>query len=277
MKRPGKAAGMAIATVAVAATLAAGAPANAASAPTPGTYKGKLRGGTVSLKVKPNMKGRLTYALKSKCGRAHGTISLKVKRNRFHSTGRRAADRANGRFVSGGKKVRGILTRRTDPRKRAGQSCKAGARRFTASLSSGSGGGGSSLLDSDYGHYAGANATGRPVSFDLVRQAGDPVIENFAVDVDTECWGDYDNNGQSDTLLVHVTGFGDTVNDDGTFDIYFAPDDDTEFEFTGQISGGQVAVDVTVGGHFDSNGTPNLVGAYECDSWGDTYNAVGSG
>jgi hypothetical protein len=40
---------------------------------------------------------------------------------------------------------------------------------------------------------------------------------------------------------------------------------------------GAVAVDVTAGGHFNADGTPNLVGTFECDSWGDTYSAFNQG
>ena len=161
--------------------------------------------------------------------------------------------------------------------KRDSASCKGGGRHFTARLTSGSGVGGSSLTAADYGHYAGFNAAGRPIGFDVVGGPGGATVENFAVDSDTECWGDYDNDGQSDTLLVHIDGFSDEINDDGSFDIYYAPDDDTEFAFSGTIANGQVAVDVTVGGHFDSDGTPNIVGSHECDSWGDTYSAVRQG
>ena len=274
MNRMRRAAGVAIATAAVATTaLVAGAPAQAAGGGT-STYKGKLQGGTVTLKVKSSKRARLTYAVKSKCGRDRGTVSLKVKRAGFRGAGRRAGD-VTGRFLAGGKKAKGTL--RTVAAKRGGVTCKGGGRRFTARLTAGSGVGGSSLTAADYGHYAGFNAAGRPVSFDVMGGPAGPTVENFAVDADTECWGDYDNDGQSDTLLAHINGFGDEINDDGSFDIYYSPDDDTEFEFAGTIADGNVEVDVTVGGHFDADGTPNLVGSYECDSWGDTYTAVQSG
>ena len=121
------------------------------------------------------------------------------------------------------------------------------------------------------GHYEGQNNAGQAMSFDVV--GSKPTIENFAVDVDTECWNDFDNDGQSDALLAHITDFSGNLKKDGSFDIYYAPDDDTEFEFSGTLSKGKANVDVIVGGTFDADGSPNLVGVYQCDSWGDTYRA----
>jgi hypothetical protein len=122
------------------------------------------------------------------------------------------------------------------------------------------------------GHYDGANNAGRAMSFD-VTGGPKPTIKNFAVDVDTECWNDFNDDGESDTLVVHITGFGGHIHSDGSFDIYYAPDDDTEFEFSGTVSKGKATVDVIVGGTFNLAGVPDLVGAYQCDSWGDTYRA----
>jgi hypothetical protein len=110
------------------------------------------------------------------------------------------------------------------------------------------------------------------MSFD-VTGGPKPAIENFAVDVDTECWNDFNHDGDSDILVAHITGFGGHIHKDGSFDIYYAPDDDTEFEFSGRIDNGKAKVSVIVGGTFDASGAPNLVGAYQCDSWGDTYRA----
>lgn len=267
-----------VALVAATAVAVAAVPAQAASQPAAGTiYKGTVKGGSVVLKVKPHKRARLSYALKSKCGKAHGTVSLKIKGSRFQSTGRsRTADAASGRFTKGGTKVKGVIDRPTTAHRRGARACKLGPRHFAAKLSLGAGGA-SSLLPSDFGHYSGTNATGRQVSFDVVNGPLGPVIANFAVDVDTECWGDYDGDGRSDNLLTHITGFSGKIATDGSYDIYYAPDEDTEFEFDGTIAHGATAVDVTVGGHFNPDGTPNLVGPYECDSWGDTYAAARAG
>ena len=121
------------------------------------------------------------------------------------------------------------------------------------------------------GHYRGHNRGGRSVSFDVTGVK--PKIKNFSIAVDVECWNDFDNDGQSDRLVAQITGFKGKVRKDGGFDIYYAPDDDTEFEFSGTLNKGKANVDVIVGGTFNADGTPNLVGAYQCDSWGDTYHA----
>jgi hypothetical protein len=126
------------------------------------------------------------------------------------------------------------------------------------------------------GHYAGTNGAGRSMSFDVTGSKKFQ-IENFAVDVDTECWNDFDGDDESDQLLTHITGFSGNVKKDGSFDIYYAPDDDTEFEFSGTLNKGKANVDVIVGGTFDADGTSNLVGVYQCDSWGDTYRAKRGG
>ncbi len=264
--------GAPVALVAATAALVAAGPAQAASQPAAGTtYKGNVKGGSVVLKVKPKLRARLSYALKSKCGRSHGTVSLKIKHGRFQSGGRsRTADAASGRFTKGGQKVKGVIDRPTTARRTGDRACKLGPRHFAAKLSLAAG---STLMPSDFGHYSGANATGRRVSFDVVNGADGPAIANFAVDADTECWGDYNGDGLDDNLLVHVTGYSGEIDEDGRYDIYYAPDDDTEFEFDGTIANGQTAVDVLVGGHFNPDGIPNLAGTYECDSWGDTYSA----
>jgi hypothetical protein len=122
------------------------------------------------------------------------------------------------------------------------------------------------------GHYEGASNAGRTMSFD-VTGGPHPAIENFAVDVDVECWNDVNDDGESDTIVAHITGFGGHIHKDSSFDIYYAPDDDTEFEFSGTVAKGKATVDVIVGGTFDLAGTPDMVGGYQCDSWGDTYRA----
>jgi hypothetical protein len=121
------------------------------------------------------------------------------------------------------------------------------------------------------GQYKGHNGRGRPISF--VVSGAKPAVENLSVDVDVECWNDYDDDGNSDTLIAHITGFHGRVKKDGTFDIYYAPDDDTEFEFTGKIDDGKAKVNALVGGTFNADGTPSPAGAYQCDSWGARYRA----
>ena len=83
------------------------------------------------------------------------------------------------------------------------------------------------------GHYRGHNQGGRSVSFDVA--GAKPKIKNFSIAVDVECWNGDDNDGQSDRLLAQITGFHGKVKKDGSFDIYYAPDDDTEFQFSGVL------------------------------------------
>ena len=46
--------------------------------------------------------------------------------------------------------------------------------------------------------------------------------------------------------------------DDGTFYIDHAPDDETEYEFDGELADGEAAeVDVIIGGRFDAAGNPS--------------------
>ena len=125
----------------------------------------------------------------------------------------------------------------------------------------------------DQGPLRGLQLRGPPISFDVAGSKSGLTVENFAVDVDTECWSDANHDGESDVLLAHITGFGAKVKKDGTFEIYYAPDDDTEFVFDGVLNKGKAKVNVIVGGTFDADGTPSLVGAFQCDSWGDVYNA----
>jgi hypothetical protein len=123
------------------------------------------------------------------------------------------------------------------------------------------------------GHYKGKNSAGRAMSFDVVGRPSKRKIRNFAVDVDTECWNDFNHDGQSDRLLAHITGFKARLKKNGSFEIYYAPDDDTEFQFSGRVADGRAKVNVIVGGTFDADGTPDLAGPYQCDSWGAKYRA----
>ena len=123
------------------------------------------------------------------------------------------------------------------------------------------------------GHYKGKNKAGRQMSFDVVGRGNKLRVKDFAVDVDTECWNDFNNDGESDRLLAHITGFDARLKRNNTFDIYYAPDDDTEFQFTGKLAKGKAKVNVIVGGTFNPDGTPSTAGPYQCDSWGAKYSA----
>ena len=57
------------------------------------------------------------------------------------------------------------------------------------------------------GHYKGKNKAGRADELRRGRSGNKPRVKDFAVDVDTECWNDFNNDGESDRLLAHITGF----------------------------------------------------------------------
>ena len=61
---------------------------------------------------------------------------------------------------------------------------------------------------------------------------------------------DFNLDGASDTLVVHHRLGRQGQAPPGTFDIYVAPDDDTEFNFKGAIANGNAKMDVIVGGTF---------------------------
>lgn len=252
--------------------LAPATTAAAASDPPAGTYAGTLTGGEASLVVRSNMHAKLRFALRTKCGSSHGKVALELRDGRF--TGRRVTGAqttvVKGRFVAGGTKARGSL--RQIAGRNASGGCRAGAGQLRFSLARR---GGSQAGDAATGHYAGSGATGLPISFDLVPGDGNRMqIENFAVDVLADCWGDSDHDGVDDTLVVHARDFSGGVEEDGSFDIDWSPDDNTELEFDGTIADGQAMIEATVGGNFDADGTPDPAGPRQCDSWGDEYLAT---
>jgi len=122
------------------------------------------------------------------------------------------------------------------------------------------------------GHYTGASAAGHAISFDVKGHGSKLAVENLAVDVDTECWDDFDQDGAPDTLIAHVPSLDGNLRD-GVLDIYFAPDDDTEYVVEGKIVKGKARLNVVVGGFWDANGFPSLSGPFQCDNWGDVYKA----
>ena len=71
-------------------------------------------------------------------------------------------------------------------------------------------------------------------------------------DTDTECYDDYDGDGEDDTLVVHASGLEGSVDADGYFDLDFSPDDETDFYAEGVLEDGEAEMDVEVGGYFDA-------------------------
>ncbi len=249
---------LAIGTSAVLVAIA-GVPAAAAGT----DYDGKVRGGTATLKPKTTTRASFRYSIKRGCAAGKGAVRLKLRADgRFSGTEAKrggASAVVKGRLFTGAK-AKGSL-------RVARPGCAAAKRRFSlpADLLADAG------ISADLlGHYAGTNDAGRAISFDLVRQGDGVDVLNTVVDVDTECWDDYDGDGLTDVLLVHVGALTGNVKQ-GHLDVFYAPDDDTEFSIEGPIENGQAVLDVVVGGLFNATGIPNVVGEFECDSWGSTY------
>jgi hypothetical protein len=124
------------------------------------------------------------------------------------------------------------------------------------------------------GHYEGKDSAGHPISFDVVRNGARAKVQNLAVDVNTECWSDLNHDGLSDRLLAHVSGLDGGIYRTGEVDVYYAPDDDTEYVVEGTIEKGIAKLYVTVGGSWDEAGMPSPLGPLQCDNWGARYKAA---
>jgi hypothetical protein len=257
----------------VVAVLGLAASGALAASPGGGTYHGKITGGKATVKVKTAKRANFRFVLRTRCGVSRGQLRLKVRNGRFTGSELRrkgASTVVTGRFVADGEVAKGSLKASSD-------GCRTGKRKFRISRTGGAGsGGGGDETDAETGHYAGSDAAGNPISFDVVDSGGGQAVRNLAVDADTECWDDYDGDGQSDTLLVHVGGLeGKLV--EGAVDVYYAPDEDTEYSVDGPIEDGRATLDVWVGGKFEAGGFPSATGPFECDGWGVTYVATVQG
>lgn len=124
------------------------------------------------------------------------------------------------------------------------------------------------------GHYVGKSASERPISFDVVKAGKKVRIENLAIDVETECWSDLDLDGLSDILIAHVFDLAGKVTGAGEVDIFYSPDDDTEYVVQGTIKKGTARLSAVIGGSWDYYGLHNPAGPLQCDNWGETYTAT---
>ena len=127
-------------------------------------------------------------------------------------------------------------------------------------------------VDKQSASYRGKSKNGQPISFQLVRKGSRARVTNLAVDVVTECWADQNMDGVQDKVVAHITELGGSVSSEGEVDVYFAPDDDTEYVVEGTITGAKAKLNVIVGGRFGPDGTPNA-GSLDCDNWGTRYKA----
>ena len=239
----------------------------------PGKYSAKAKGVSVNLDVGQTGGGSLAYAMKTACGKSKGKLTLtksgpglkgrRVTRgpeSTLRTTVAKVALSGDGTQVVG--TIKEALT--------GGDSELAGCRAkrsFSADVDKAEG----FVPSRDSGHYTGVGPNGNPISFDVVSDGDGVRVENLAVDVTADCF-DEDAGGAS-SMVTHVTGMSGRVGKDGSFYISYAPDDDTEYEFDGELADGAADVDVMIGGSFDAAGHPSAAGPFACDSWGDLYRA----
>ncbi len=88
----------------------------------------------------------------------------------------------------------------------------------------------------------------------------------------TECWSDIDDDGIPDRIVAHITKLTGKVLPNGALEVYYAPDDDTEYLVEGTLKKRKAKLNVVVGGRFGADGIPNA-GELECDNWGTRYKA----
>ena len=120
--------------------------------------------------------------------------------------------------------------------------------------------------------YRGHSKAGQPIRFRVVTKGAKSRIKGLAVDVITECWADLNGDGVADKLVAHITKLSGKLSSTGVVDVYYAPDDDTEYVVEGTLRGRVAKLNVIVGGRFGPDGTPNG-GDIECDNWGTRYKA----
>ena len=239
----------------------------------PGTFKSKVKGLAVTLDVGESGGGTLAYAMKTECGKAKGKLELKRSgaglRGRKVSQGPQSSLQtvsAKVGLTSDGSEVVGVI--KETLRGGHGPSCRA-KREFRVDADQSDG----FVPTRDEGHYTGTGPNGNPISFDVVVTGGDPEVQNLSADVTADCYDDTDPDGDEFQMVTHITGMAGEVDNDGTFYIDYTPDDDTEYEFDGELADGKADIDVVIGGYFDAAGNPNPAGPYACDSWGDPYTA----
>jgi hypothetical protein len=120
--------------------------------------------------------------------------------------------------------------------------------------------------------YRGKSKAGLPIRFRVVFKKGKGQVKGLAVDVMTECWSDIDDDGIPDRIVAHIRKLKGRVLPNGALEVYYAPDDDTEYLVEGTLKKRKAKLNVVVGGRFGPDGIPNA-GDLECDNWGTRYKA----
>jgi hypothetical protein len=121
-------------------------------------------------------------------------------------------------------------------------------------------------------HYRGKSKAGLPIRFRVVFKGSEAKVKGLAVDVMTECWSDIDDDGIPDRIVAHIKKLTGRVAPNGALEVYYAPDDDTEYLVEGTLKKRKAKLNVVVGGRFGADGIPNA-GDLECDNWGTRYKA----
>ncbi len=241
----------------------------------PGSYNARAKGVSVKLDIGQSGGGSLAYSMKTACGKSKGKLELSKSgaelKGRRVSRGPEATLRTTVAKVAlngGGSEVVGTIKESLKGGDSELAGCRA-KRAFSASVEQADG----FVPSRDDGHYSGTGPNGLPISFDIVSVDDNARVEDLAVDVTADCFDESAEDAVDIPMVTHITGMSGRVAKDGTFYIEYAPDEDTEYEFDGELSDGAADVDVIIGGNFDANGNPNSAGPFTCDSWGDIYDA----
>lgn len=239
-----------------------------------GTYNGSAKGLKATVEVDEDGDGSLRYALKSECGKSKGSIDLDGGPSGLK--GSRGSDKSSvsAQFKDDDGDLDGLLKHKTKTKGKDGrvERCTDNAE-VTAELDAKT----APVIVENVGHYEGTGEDGgHPVSFDVAydAKAGELEIKNMVFDTDTECYDDYDGDGEDDTLVVKASGLEGSVDEDGYFDLDSSPNDETDFYAEGVLEDGEAEMDVEVGGYFNADGTANEAGTFECDSFGEVYRAT---
>ena len=241
-----------------------------------GDYDGKGQGVKAAVTVDELGDGEIGFSLKASCGKVRGSLELDAAPNGALKGRKDKGSKSTVVRVSpaASNALRGTVRYSRDPGKND-DGCKA-KRSFTAELDAE----GSDAVKELAGHYSGeGDDGGLPIDFTVAydRAAGGLAIRNMSFQTDTECWNDLDGDGEDDNLVAKVSGLSGEVDPDGSFEIDYMPDDDNEFYVDGTIEDGEAELYVEVGGYFALDGTPQIGGPHECDSWGEDYFATKNG
>lgn len=123
------------------------------------------------------------------------------------------------------------------------------------------------------GRYVGKSRNGNPISFTVKSNGRSGQIRNLTAVVTTECWNDFNHDDTPDQLPASITGLRGRVSHEGTVEVFYSPDEDTEYVVDGILSNGRARLTVVVGGWWDATGVPTASGPYQCDNWGTRYTA----